>query len=81
MRRCAPSPGCSSRTAAGKQPFSGTNAVNILFQHLESEVPPLSSVAAGIPAAVNDVVMRAMARHAVDRPASAAAMLEMLRAA
>jgi hypothetical protein len=29
---------------------------------------------------VNDAVMRAMARHAVDRPASATAMLEMLRA-
>jgi hypothetical protein len=30
---------------------------------------------------VNDLVMRAMARAAADRPASALAMLEMVRAA
>ncbi len=66
---------------SGKQPFFGTNAVNVLFQHLEPNVPPLSDVAAGIPSAVNDVVMRAMSRHAHDRPPGALAMLEMVRAA
>jgi hypothetical protein len=39
------------------------------------------SVAAGIPPAVNEVVMRAMARAPGDRPESALAMLEMVRAA
>ena len=34
---------------SGIQPFSGTSAVNILFQHLEADVPSLGSVAAGIP--------------------------------
>ena len=66
---------------SGKQPFSGSNAVNVLFQHLEATVPPLSSVAAGIPAAVNDVVMRAISRHPQDRPASALEMLALVRAA
>ncbi|HXJ67332.1 MAG TPA: HEAT repeat domain-containing protein [Verrucomicrobiae bacterium] len=66
---------------SGQQPFSGANAVNVLFQHLEATVPPLSSVAAGIPPAVNDVVMKAMSRMVGDRPASAQAMLEMVRAA
>jgi len=66
---------------SGQQPFSGANAVNVLFQHLEATVPPLSSVAAGIPPAVNDVVMKAMSRLVGDRPASAQAMLEMVRAA
>ncbi len=65
---------------SGVQPFSGTSAVNVLFQHLEADVPPLRAVAAGIPAVMNDVVMSAMARKAADRPASAVAMLEMLRA-
>jgi serine/threonine-protein kinase len=65
----------------GKQPFSGTNAVNVLFQHLEPNVPPLSTAAAGIPQAVSDLVMKAMSRHAHDRPTSALAMLEMVRAA
>jgi serine/threonine-protein kinase len=66
---------------SGRQPFSGTNAVNVLFQHLEATVAPLSSVAAGIPAAVNDVVMRAMARQPQDRYATAQDMLEAVRAA
>src|SRR5262249_20329148 len=65
---------------SGKQPFSGQNAVNILFQHLEAEVPPVHTVAAGIPQKLSDVVMRAMARQPADRPATATAMLEMLRA-
>ena len=66
---------------SGKQAFSGTNAVNVLFQHLESEVPPLSTVAAGIPAPINELVMRCMSRFANDRPQSAVVMLEMLRRA
>jgi serine/threonine-protein kinase len=66
---------------SGQQPFSGANAVNVLFQHLEATVPPLSTVAAGIPTAVNDLVMCALARMVGDRPASALAMLEMVRAA
>jgi serine/threonine-protein kinase len=66
---------------SGRQPFSGANAVNVLFQHLEATVAPLSSVAAGIPAAVNDVVMRAMARHPQDRYPTAQDMLEAVRAA
>jgi serine/threonine-protein kinase len=66
---------------SGRQPFSGATAVNVLFQHLEATVPPLSSVAAGIPPAVNDIVMKAMARHPHDRYASAAVMLEAVRAA
>jgi serine/threonine-protein kinase len=66
---------------SGQQPFSGANAVNVLFQHLEATVPPLSSVATGIPAPVNDLVMQAMSRAVAERPASARAMLEMVRAA
>lgn len=64
---------------SGKQPFAGANAVNVLFQHLEAEVPPLDQVASGIPPSVNELVMRSMSRFADDRPKSAAAMLEMLR--
>ena len=66
---------------SGQQPFSGANAVNVLFQHLEATIPPLSSVAAGISPAVNEVVMKALSRLVGDRPASAQAMLEMVRAA
>ncbi|MFN8587743.1 MAG: HEAT repeat domain-containing protein [Candidatus Eisenbacteria bacterium] len=65
--------------ASGKQPFAGANAVNVLFQHLEADIPRLSSVVAGIPSAVDELVMRCMSRFPDDRPASARAMLEMLR--
>ena len=64
---------------SGRLPFSGTNAVNVLFQHLEAEVPPLSEVAPHVPAWLNDTVMRCMSRLAVDRPASAAEALGLLR--
>ena len=66
---------------SGKQPFAGANAVNVLFQHLECDVPPLKEVAAGIPDAINDLVMRSMSRFANDRPESAKDMLEILRRA
>src|SRR5262249_46176437 len=66
---------------SGRQPFSGANAVTVLFQHIEARVPPLASVAAGIPPAVNEVVMSAMARQPEDRPANAQAMLGRVRAA
>ena len=66
---------------SGRQPFTGATPVSILFQHIEATVPPLMSVAAGIPPAVNEVVMRSMARAPGDRPESALAMLEMVRAA
>jgi serine/threonine-protein kinase len=55
--------------------------VNVLFQHLEADVEPLSQVVPTIPAAVNDLVMRCMAKKPADRPESAPALLEMIRAA
>jgi hypothetical protein len=66
---------------SGRLPFSGTNAVNVLFQHLEAEVPPLAGVAPHVPEWASDLVMRCMSRLAVDRPASAAETLALLRRA
>ena len=65
---------------SGKAPFQGTTPVNVLFQHLEASVPPLSSVAAHVPEELSNLVMRAMAREPGDRPASAGALLEAFRA-
>ena len=64
---------------SGRLPFAGTNAVNVLFQHLESDVEPLQEVAPQLPPAVCDFVMSCMARMACDRPASAADALARLR--
>jgi eukaryotic-like serine/threonine-protein kinase len=66
---------------SGRLPFAGTNAVNVLFQHLESDVPPLAGVAPQVPAWVSDLVMSCMSRMAADRPASAAETLALLRKA
>ena len=64
---------------SGRQPFAGANAVNVLFQHLEADIPRLKTVVAGVPDAVDELIMRCMSRFPDDRPASARAMLEMLR--
>ncbi len=66
---------------SGQQAFCGENAVNVLFQHLEAEVPPLRQLAPEIPEAVEWVVRRAMAKEPADRPASALEMLAMIQAA
>jgi len=65
---------------SGKAPFQGATPVNVLFQHLETEVPPLSSVAPLVPQDLSDLIMQTMAREPEARPASAAALLEVLRA-
>lgn len=64
---------------SGRLPFTGANAVNVLFQHLESEVPALSEVAPEVPVWVSEFVMCCMARMAGDRPADASAALALLR--
>lgn len=65
---------------SGKAPFQGATPVNVLFQHLESTVPPLASVAPNVPQDLSDLVMQTMAREPEARPASAAALLEAFRA-
>jgi serine/threonine-protein kinase len=66
------------RMLSGRDPFSGDNAVNVLFQHVEGEVPRLDEAVPGITPELSDLVYRAMARQPADRPASAADMLESL---
>jgi len=65
----------------GRQPFSGSNAVNMLFQHLDDEVPPLREFAPAVSEALEKVILKAMSKEPKDRPPSAVEMLAMLRAA
>jgi len=65
----------------GRQPFSGSNAVNMLFQHLDDEVPPLREFVPTIPEGLERLVMQAMAKEPKDRPATALEMIAMMRAA
>ncbi len=66
---------------SGQAPFKGENAVNMLFQHLDDEVPPLRTLVPDIPEPVERAVMCAMAKTPNDRPHSALEMLAMVRAA
>jgi serine/threonine-protein kinase len=66
---------------SGKQPFSGANAVNVLFQHIEGEVEPLSAVNPAVPESVSRLVDGAMAKDPAQRPASALDLLALIRAA
>ena len=63
---------------SGTKPFIGETAVNILFQHLEADVPPLRELAPHVPEELEKIVMGAMARERDDRPASALELRESL---
>jgi serine/threonine protein kinase len=63
---------------AGHPPFEGDNALQIAFQQVHDEPPPLPE---DVPAAVRALVSRAMAKQPTDRFPDAAAFAEAARAA
>lgn len=58
-------------TLSGVKPFRGDTAVQVLFQHLEAEVPALCDLRPEIPAEINDLVARCMSRDPEERHRSA----------
>jgi serine/threonine-protein kinase len=62
-------------------PFDGGNTVEIMHSHLEREPVSPRTLRGEIPQAVQDVVMKALAKDAGDRFPTAAAMRDALRAA
>jgi eukaryotic-like serine/threonine-protein kinase len=63
---------------AGHPPFEGDNALQIAFQQVHDEPPPLPE---DVPAAVRALVARAMAKQPADRFPDAAAFAQAARAA
>jgi len=63
---------------SGQPPFLGENAVNILFQHINSEAPTLSEVIAGFPHEVSRLVAWAMAKRCEDRPPDVPTFLQSI---
>jgi Protein kinase domain len=63
----------------GEAPHSGASTMGVLQVALEQEVPPPSSRCEGIPAELDQVCRRALAKRAEDRYPSAAAMRDALR--
>lgn len=55
----------------GKPPFEGTNFPEIFNQHLQAEVPKVRSVKPDCPAALDELIVRLLAKNAEDRPSNA----------
>ena len=64
----------------GKRPFEGEGG-RLLKQILQDAPPPISGMAAGVPAALDPVLARALAKQPAERYAGAREFLEALRAA
>jgi serine/threonine-protein kinase len=63
----------------GERPFSGDSAVAIAVQHTNSRVPAPSTLAPGISAAVDDLVLHMTEPAPEDRPADAAEVLILVQ--
>ncbi|MCW2615217.1 MAG: protein kinase, partial [Frankiales bacterium] len=65
----------------GSPPYSSENPMSVLFRHVHEDVPPPSTMVSGIPAALDDLVVRATRRDPAARPVDAGAFLAELQAA
>jgi serine/threonine-protein kinase len=62
----------------GKQPYSGDQAVQIAYQHANSNIPAPSSLNPKVPELLDEIVLWATARNSNDRPASAKELLPVI---
>lgn len=68
-------------TLTGRPPFVRREPSAVLLAHVRDPVPDASAVAPGLPAAVDDVFARALAKEPRERPESAEELVAELRAA
>ncbi|MEO0321866.1 MAG: protein kinase [Myxococcota bacterium] len=66
---------------AGRTPFDASSPVSMLMKHIHDTPKPLSRRTKNVPRAVEDVVMRALAKNPDARFANAGELAEALRAA
>lgn len=59
----------------GTKPHTGGSPAQVLYQHLNEDVPPPSATVPGLPVALDGLVARATARNPELRPHDAAALL------
>jgi beta-lactam-binding protein with PASTA domain/tRNA A-37 threonylcarbamoyl transferase component Bud32 len=62
----------------GKQPYGGDQAVQIAYQHANSNVPAPSSLNPAVPELLDEIVLWATARNPSDRPTSAKELLPII---
>ena len=65
----------------GEVPFSRPGELEVLFAHMNDEPPPPSAASAHVPAAVDTVIAKAMAKEARERYTSGAELVEAIRRA
>lgn len=65
----------------GAKPHSGDSPAQVLYQHLNEDVPPPSAVVPGLATALDELVASATARNPEVRPHDAVALLAQLREA
>ena len=63
----------------GRLPFTGDTPLSIAYQHVNADVPAPSSIAPGIPAPVDQLVLAATSRDPARRPADAGEFLRAVR--
>ncbi|HET6965902.1 MAG TPA: Stk1 family PASTA domain-containing Ser/Thr kinase [Acidimicrobiales bacterium] len=61
-------------TATGKPPFTGDNPVSIAYKHVKEAPPPPRSVNPAVPAALEAIILKALAKEPADRYQSAEEM-------
>ena len=57
---------------AGQPPFTGPTAASVVHQHMTAEARPISQLRPAVPAAIADVLARALAKNPADRFSPAA---------
>ncbi len=65
----------------GSKPHEGDTAVQVIYRHLNHDVPPPSRLVPGLAPELDELVTRAAARSAADRPGDAVELLALLQAA
>ena len=65
----------------GQKPFTGDSAMDLLYKQMAEAPPKLSDHRQGLPQALEDIVLRLLAKKPDDRPQTAAETLSLLEAA
>ena len=65
----------------GKQPYQGEQAVQVAYQHANENIPAPSSVKPTVPELLDEIVLWSTARNPSHRPASAVALLPVIKRA
>lgn len=63
----------------GRVPFDADNPVAVALMHINEEILPPSQLVKGLPAAVENIIMKATNKYSINRYASADEMLEALK--